>query len=135
VRVAFDTNILAYAEGLGDEARCAAAVRLVGRFGVGEVVLPVQVLGELSRVLLVKAKRPASEVRKIILDWADSFEIVNSTWPAFAAALDLMVDHRLSVWDAMILSAAAENGCRHLFSEDFQNGFTWRGITIVDPFA
>lgn len=35
----------------------------------------------------------------------------------------------------MILSAAAEAGCRLLLSEDMQSGFTWAGTTIVDPFA
>jgi len=30
---------------------------------------------------------------------------------------------------------AAENRCRLLLSEDFQNGFTWRGVTVVNPFA
>ncbi|MDR3221268.1 MAG: hypothetical protein LBU46_04560 [Candidatus Accumulibacter sp.] len=29
MRIALDTNILAYAEGLGDEARCQSAVALV----------------------------------------------------------------------------------------------------------
>jgi predicted nucleic acid-binding protein len=38
------------------------------------------------------------------------------------------------MWDALIMSVAAENKCRLLISEDFQNGFTWRGVTVVNPF-
>lgn len=38
-------------------------------------------------------------------------------------------------WDALILAVAAENHCRLLLSEDFQNGFTWRGVTVVNPFV
>ena len=29
---------------------------------------------------------------------------------------------------------AAENHCRQLLSEDFSPGFTWRGVTVADPF-
>ena len=33
------------------------------------------------------------------------------------------------------LAAAAEAGCRLLLSEDLQDGFTWSGVTVVNPFA
>jgi predicted nucleic acid-binding protein len=69
-----------------------------------------------------------------VLGWADCFEVQDSTWPAFAAALDLTVDHQLPMWDALILAVTAESRCRLLLSEDFQNGFTWRGVTVVNPF-
>jgi len=135
VRVALDTNILAYAEGLGDEARCSTALKLVEQLPTNEVVLPAQVLGELSRVLTGKAKRTPSEAREAVLGWSDSFAVADSTWFAFEAALDLTVDHQLPMWDALILSVAAENHCRLLVSEDFHSGFTWRGVTVVNPFA
>lgn len=35
----------------------------------------------------------------------------------------------------MIVAVAAEAGCRLLISEDLQDGFTWAGLTIVNPFA
>jgi predicted nucleic acid-binding protein len=135
MRVALDTNILAYAEGLGDELRCSLALQLVEKLHSAEVVLPAQTLGELSRVLTGKAKRTPSQAREAVLGWADSFEVADSTWFAFQAALDLTVDHQLPMWDALILAVAAENHCRLLLSEDFHNGFTWRGVTVVDPFA
>lgn len=135
MRVALDTNILAYAEGLGDELRCGTALRLVEQLPGSEVVLPAQTLGELSRVLTAKAKRTPSQAREAVLAWADSFEVADSTWFAFQAAFDLTVDHQLPMWDALILAVAAENHCRLLLSEDFQSGFTWRGVTVVNPFA
>lgn len=135
MRVALDTNILAYAEGIGDETRCNAAFFLIEQLPGNAVLLPTQALGELMRVLTGKAKRTPDAAREAVLAWSDSFEVADSTWPAFQAALDLMVDHQLPMWDALILAVAAENRCRLLLSEDFQNGFTWRGVTIVDPFA
>jgi len=134
MRVALDTNILAYAEGLGDVSRCGAARLLVKQLPNGSVVLPAQTLGELARVLVGKAKQAPAAVREAVLGWADSFEVLDSTWPAFAAALDLNVDHQVPMWDALVLAVAAENRCRLLLSEDFQDGFTWRGVTVVNPF-
>ena len=135
MRVALDTNILAYAEGLGDDVRCSAAMQLVAQLPVASVVLLAQTLGELTRVLTGKARRSPTAAREAVLGWADSFAVADSSWTAFQAALDLVVDHQLPMWDALILAVAAENRCRLLLSEDFQDGFTWRGVTVVDPFA
>ena len=52
--LAFDTNILAYAEGIGDETRCLSARKLVKKLTDREVIQPAQTLGELSRVLVAK---------------------------------------------------------------------------------
>lgn len=135
MRVALDTNILAYAEGIGDKTRCKAARVLIERLPVESVILPAQALGELHRVLTAKAKRKAAPVRAAILDWADSFAVADSTWTAFQSALDLACDHQLQIWDALILSVSAENRCRLLLSEDMQDGFTWRGVTVLNPFT
>jgi len=135
MRVALDTNILAYAEGVGDAARCAAAIRLIEQLPAELVLIPAQTLGELFRVLTGKAKREAELSRKAIMTWADSFEVADSSWTAFQAAMDLATDHRLQIWDALIMAVAAENRCRLLVSEDLQNGFIWRGITVINPFS
>ncbi len=135
MRIALDTNILAYAEGFGDEQRCGTALQLIEQLRSSEVVLPAQTLGELTRVMISKAKRTPSQAREAVLGWADSFEVADSSWFAFQAALDLTVDHQLQIWDALILAVTAESHCRLLLSEDFQSGFTWRGVTVVNPFA
>jgi predicted nucleic acid-binding protein len=51
------------------------------------------------------------------------------------SATDLATDHRLGIWDAVVLSASAEAGCRLLLSEDLHEGFTWGGVTVTNPFA
>ena len=119
MRLALDTNILAYAEGIGDETRCLNARKLVKKLTDSEVILPAQTLGELSRVLVAKDKRNNSQVRETVLEWADSFLVADSTWFAFQTALDLTVDHQIPIWDALILSVAAEHHCRLFLSEDF----------------
>ncbi|MCL2423049.1 MAG: PIN domain-containing protein [Micrococcales bacterium] len=135
MRAALDTNVLVYAEGEGDEARCRAARDLVARLPADEVVVPVQVLGELTRVLVGKAGRPRDAVRTAVNGWADAYQVADSTAHAFTSALDLMADHQMNTWDALILAVAAEHQCRTLYSEDFHAGFTWQGVTVVNPFA
>ena len=135
VRAALDTNVLAYAEGVGDKTRCRLARKLIAELAVGRVLLPAQTLGELYRVLSQKAKRRPAACREAVLGWADSFAIADSTWSAYQAAFDLAADHGMQIWDALILSVTAEGRCRLLLSEDLHEGFTWRGVTVVNPFA
>jgi predicted nucleic acid-binding protein len=82
----------------------------------------------------MKSISAAAEARPAILSWADTFDVADSTFDAMRAALDLAADHRMAIRDALILSVAAEQKCRLLLSEDFQHGFTWRGVTLVNPF-
>lgn len=134
MRTALDTNILAYAEGIGDAERCKGAVQLIERIPVESVLLPAQILGELFRVLTEKAKLPADQSREAIMAWSDAFEVADSSWTAFQSGIDLVIDHQLKIWDALILAVAAENHCRFLLTEDMQDGFTWRGLTLINPF-
>ena len=134
MRIAIDTNILAYAEGVNGTAMQRTALDLIGRLPQSEVGLPVQVLGELFNVLTRKSYRSRDVARAVILSWRDTFTLLDTSETVVLAAADLAVDHQLNIWDSIILSAAAHAGCRLLLSEDFQNGFTWSGITVTDPF-
>lgn len=98
-------------------------------------VVPVQVLGELFNVLVRKGGKSRSDARHVLLSWRDTFPVVETSPEVVLAAVDLATDHQLGIWDAVILSAASQSGCRLLLSEDLQEGFTWAGVTVVNPFA
>ena len=135
MRIALDTDILAYAEGVNGRPMQTRARDLIERLPEDGVVLPAQILGELFNVLTRKAAWAPDKARAALLDWVGSFLIVETTQATVLAAADLSADHQLSVWDAVILTASAEAGCRLLLSEDLQDGFTWRGVTVANPFA
>ncbi len=135
MKVALDTNILAYAEGVNGVERKKAALDLVQRLPPDSVVLPAQALGELFHVLVRKAGRSPAKARTAILSWNDAYPVIDTTAAVMLAATDLATDHHLSIWDAVILTAAAEAGCRLLLSEDLHDGFTWSGLTVRNPFA
>jgi len=135
VRIALDTNILAYAEGVNGAAAKKAALELIRKLPDTETFLPVQVLGELFRVLVRKTRYSPREARDAILGWQDTFALIETSSSVLNAAADLAADHGLSIWDAVILSAAAAAGCRLLLSEDLHEGFTWNGVTVTNPFV
>lgn len=135
MRSALDTNILVYAEGANDSARRDAALDLLDRLSPDEAIIPLQVLGELFNVLVRKAGMPRDHARQRVLYWGDSYTIIESSREVMQAALDLATDHQFSIWDAIVVSAASRAGCRVLLSEDMQPGFTWGGVTVVNPFA
>jgi predicted nucleic acid-binding protein len=132
---AIDTNVLAYAEGAGDERRKRLARELLIRLNEDQTVLPVQVLGELHRVLVRKYRVSADLAKEALLRWTDTFQVRESSWAALRSALDLAHAHQLAIWDSLIICVAAEHRCRVLLSEDLQEGFSWSGVTVVNPFA
>jgi predicted nucleic acid-binding protein len=135
VRIALDTNILVYAEGLNGPQRKQAAVDLLQKLPQDLLVTPAQTLGELFNVLVKKARRTPAEARAAILSWHDSFEVADTSAKVIIAATDLASQHRLGIWDSVVLATAADAGCRLLLSEDMQDGFTWSGVTVANPFA
>lgn len=135
MRIALDTNVLAYAEGINGTERRDAALALIRRLPQEATVVPVQVLGELFNVLVRKGGKSRIDARDALQSWRDTFPVVETSPEVMVAAADLATDHQLGIWDAVILSAASQSACRLLLSEDLQEGFTWAGVTVVDPFS
>jgi len=134
MRIALDTNVLAYAEGVNGANRKAQALGLIERLPGSSVFLPVQTLGELFQLLVRKLKRAPGQAQTAILAWRDAYALIETSEGVLVAAVDLAVTHRFGFWDAVVLASASEAGCRLLLSEDLQEGFTWNGVTVANPF-
>jgi predicted nucleic acid-binding protein len=135
MRIALDTDVLAYAEGVSGAEKKARALQLIERLPAGSVFLPVQALGELFQLLVRKLKHPPAQARNAILAWRDAYTLIETSEGVLVAAVELAVAHRFSFWDGAVLAAASEGGCRLLLTEDLQDGFTWNGVTVANPFA
>lgn len=138
MKIALDTNILAYIAGFerssSDSAkveRARVTVEQLVRYN--ELIVVTQVLGELYN-LLTKGGIARREARDIVGLAESKYLIVAGTRSCFQDAFDLATDHKLQFWDSLILSTAANAGCALLLSEDMQDGFTVRGMTIANPF-
>ena len=138
-RVALDSNVLAYLAGVArnsdDDPKVDKVRSLIEQLGQSVTLLaPVQALGELF-VVLRRAGTSPEEARDILIAFFDGFGVAATEAQMALAALDLVVDHQLQFWDALIVTAAADAGCKVLLSEDMQHGFVVRGLTVVNPLA
>ena len=136
-RVGLDSNILAYLAGVSRvEADAHKIVRIrdtIEQLGSRvTLIAPVQTLGELF-VVLRRSGATASEARSVLTEFAESFGTASTERATAVSAADLVVDHGLQFWDALIVTAAAAAGCTMLLSEDMQHGFVARGLTIINP--
>lgn len=134
MRVAIDTNLLVYVEGVNGEERKQRAHMALSSLGSDDVVVPAQALAELFTVLTRKARWPAAKARAAVLTWHDACLVAETTSSVLLEAMDLSAMHQYSLWDAIMLAGAAQAGCRMLLSEDMQDGFVWRGVEIRNPF-
>jgi predicted nucleic acid-binding protein len=135
VRVALDTNILASAEGVNTAEQLAAATALVARLPPDRTVLPAQVLGEVFTLPTRKSRLPPQEARLLVARWMTTYEVIATSADVLDEAFELAGSHHLAGWDSLVLAAAAKAGCRYLLSEDLHDGFAWRGVSLVNPFA
>lgn len=136
MRVAIDSNVFGYAAGIGfDAAKRDTAGLWLNAIKASDVVMPSQVAGEFYNILIKKGGTPPVLARKIVQDWADVFGLAVPTPDTMRSALEVASFHNLQIWDALILTIAAEAGCKILLSEDMQDGFVYRGVTVANPFA
>jgi predicted nucleic acid-binding protein len=127
----FDTTILIYAVSEGD-VRAGIAEKLLSAGGH----LNVQVLNEFAAVAQ----------RKLHMSWEEIGEALQAiralcehpaplTVEIHDSALRIAARYGYRIYDASILAAALDTGCRVLYSEDMQNGQKIDGLTICNPFA
>ncbi len=132
--VGVDTSILAYAEGMNEGVRTDQAREILHALDPERLVFPAQVLGELFRILVRKARWTAVEASIAVSAWADMASVSPTTAGTLVSAMDLSTAHHLQIWDAVVLQSAAEADARVLLSEDMHHGFRWQGVTVVNPF-
>lgn len=133
--IALDTNILVYAAMQGEDARHAAATDIQARLIDRSIVIPTQVLGELYNVLVRKAAMPPAQAAALTLELTAGCVLTGADAGDMQEALVLASTHSFQIWDALILVVSARAGCTLLLSEDMQDGFVYRGLTIADPFT
>jgi predicted nucleic acid-binding protein len=135
LKVALDTNVFIYLDAIATDPRGKIVDDLLDKIPAERVMIPAQVLGEYVRVLIRKHGFAPAQARENLQVLLDTYETIDTTSEMIASGADLVTVHQRSFWDAVIPSSAAGAGCRILLSDDRDPGFTWAGITIVNPFA
>lgn len=139
MRLALDTNILLYAQGLvldeRDRPKVAAAIGLMERLRPSDhhLYVPAQVVAEFHHVLVRRARSSLQEANEAALDLLAFMTVLPTTETVLRTAFILATEHKLQSFDSVALAAAAEGGCDLLLSEDMQDGFAWRGVRVANP--
>jgi len=134
VRSFFDTNVLLYADDRAAPAKQRRALELVAEHRRARTgVVSLQVLQEYFVAVTRKlGVDPRVARRKVEL--LAEFDVAGVEVADVLAAIDLHRLHGFSLWDALIVRAAKQAGCRIVLSEDLQHLRELDGIQIVNPF-
>jgi predicted nucleic acid-binding protein len=97
-------------------------------------ILAVQALLEFVAVVRKKSPDRLAAAIEQVAAWADVYETAPTTLQSTESALSLVAQHKIQVWDAVILATAAQAGATHFLSEDLGDGETHLGVRIVNPF-
>jgi predicted nucleic acid-binding protein len=129
-----DSNVLVYSDDRRAGPKRDRARELIEDAMItGTGVLSLQVLQEYFAVSTKKLGLSADSARQKI-EILSQLDIVILGVPDLLAAIDLHRLHQLSIWDALVIRAALNAGCRILYSEDLQDGRRIDGLEIVNPF-
>jgi predicted nucleic acid-binding protein len=131
-----DTNVLVYALAADDVKRSPVAQKLLRELMTAQVFqTSTQVLQELFVTLTRKVRTPmTSEHALRYLDQIAAWPVVVLDYGAVRDAIELSAGARLSLWDALVIVAAARSGAKRLYTEDLQHGQTILGVEVVNPF-
>lgn len=134
-RTFLDTNVIAYQFDAGDHGRRERARQLLTSPG-HDFVVSTQVLLELF-VVVTRKLTPAlpHAAAAQVLSTLAHLPVVTTDAALVHRAVATSGHHQISVWDALIIEAAAQAGCAVLWTEDLAHGSTLRGVSIVNPFV
>jgi len=130
----FDTNVLIFADDKAAPAKQRRALDLVAehrRAGTG--VVSLQVLQEYF-VTVTRKLHVDPRIARRKVELLAEFDVAAPDVGDILAAVDLHRLHGFSFWDALVLRAAKQSGCRIVFSEDMQEAREIDGVHIVNPF-
>ncbi|MGC4024976.1 MAG: PIN domain-containing protein [Mesorhizobium sp.] len=135
-KVFVDTNVILYSHDRKDlEKMLRARDWLRQLAALQQAVLNLQVLNEVTNVLLSKKWLPTTEqVFSAVGQFASMGSTPLSIWE-MEEARALHLKYHYSWWDCLLLASALNLGCTHFLSEDLQDQQKIEGLTIVSPFA
>jgi predicted nucleic acid-binding protein len=127
----FDTNVVLYLLS-ADTAKADRAEELLAIGGT----ISVQVLNEFVAVASRRLRMSWIEIREVLAQIRAVCAVESMTIETHERALRIAERHGVSIYDALILSAALLANCKTLHSEDMRDGqVIERQLTIRNPFA
>ncbi|SRR6266568_2704329 len=137
-RFFLDTNIFAYVFDLGAPLKARRSDALIRKgIGTGNGIVSYQVVQEFFNVAFKKFLKPMS-AKEAHAYFASVFRPLLGVMfsPALLLrGLGIREKHAIPWYDALIVAAAIESGCKTLYTEDLQDGREIDGVKIQNPFS
>lgn len=136
VSVFIDTNILVYSIDHRYVEKNQSARKFLLEIQADDNINPVistQVLQEFYMVATKKLKLDKIVVKNIVQEFA-KMQIVNNDIKLVMSAIDISINHHLTLWDALMIAAAKRVQCSVLYSEDLHHGHIIDDVQIINPF-
>lgn len=133
---ALDANVFVYTVGPATDPRTARSRDLVIRsMRSGTAVVLLQALAEFSSVATRKLGMDADDVRRRVQAWCGVVTVRAVIEEDLVIALQIVRDHKLPFWDALLCATGLRAGVGYLLAEDLQDGRSLRSMAILNPFA
>ena len=134
--IAFDTNILVYAEALDDPfQRHIKSRSWLGKATLSDAVIPLQVFAELSNVCNRKNILKPLDLATRIAEYESFFQTPANDMRDILLASTIAEQFKMQYFDALIIAVAVRAGATILLSEDMHDGLEIGGLKIINPFA
>jgi len=127
-----DTNVFVYLYDHAEPEKQRIA-RAVLTEQPKEIVISTQVLSEFFWVATRKLKLESRAAREGVRQMA-MLRVLPVDHRLVLRATDTVLSTGLSIWDALIVEAAATAGSDRVLTEDLNDGQTIRDVQIVNPF-
>lgn len=119
-RIFIDTNILVYAYVTTDSDKHEKTKNFLNSLQNKEVFISTQVLNEVYSALR-KNNVNEKDIVYYIEYCIDKYNILSVTLEKVKTCLAVREKYNYSYWDSLILAAAVNNNCTHVYSEDMQD--------------
>ena len=131
-----DSNVLVYVLDESDRRKSAIAKRIVTESIGGDASISFQVVQETLNVITRKldVRVSVADARQFLRAYLLRLWKVSPSARLYERALQIQERYGYGFYDALIIAAALEDGCRRLLSEDLQDGQQIDGLTIENPF-
>lgn len=132
-----DTNIFVYQLERLDARKADIADDLIEHgIETQTACISFQVIQECINTAIRKAEVPLTEdeLCKYLVDVLAPLYRVQPDIRLYQKALEIRFRYRFGFYDALIVAAAVEAGCKTLYTEDLTHGQQVEGVTITNPF-
>jgi len=128
-----DTNILIYLYSVDEVEKRETIEKVLEQ--ENQAIISTQVINEFINVMLKKKRTNFIEISKAIKEFSAYFEIVDIKLTTIEQAIFVADKYHYSYFDSLIISAALENNCLLLYTEDLHSGqLVENRLKIINPF-